>query len=195
MSRPQAQYHSAWPYWNAKPPAWPAADGKRVFAYLKSFPTLANVLGILAETRMPTIVIADGIDRPMQRQFARPWLVFENEPVDLVQAMQQCDVAVCNGNHGTTIALLQAGKPALYLPLHLEHTLTSYAVQRAGAGLMATVRRPEQIALRFASVLHDPSIGAAAQRARSWFGDYNQSRSLDEILSRFEGAIAARTSS
>jgi hypothetical protein len=190
--RLRAHYHSAWPYWNTKPPRWPETSGQRVFAYLKSFATLPSVLGLLAETRLPTIIVCDGIDHRMQRQFSRPWLLFENDPIDLGQAVRQCDIAVCNGNHGTTIALLKAGKPALFLPLHLEHTLTAFAVQRAGAGLMARVRRPEQIALRLGSLLHDRSFVDGAQRAQIWFSDSHSERSVDGIVGRIEQVIGSK---
>lgn len=175
-------YHSAWPRWGGKTPAWPPGAGKRIFGYLKSFPALPQLLALLAELQLPTIVVCDGIDQNLQKRFARPWLLFENEPLDMQQATQQCSVAICNGNHGTTLALLEAGKPALYLPLHLEQTLTAFAVQKLGAGLMASISRPEQIAVRLMRLLEDRRYAETAQQICMYLQQRDSSAGLEAIL-------------
>lgn len=183
---PTVTYHGAWPHWGGKTPRWPAVSGKRIFCYLKPFPALPQLLSLLAELHQPTIVVCDGIDRKLQQKFTRPWLQFENEPLDMRLATQQCAAAICNANHGTTLALLEAGKPALYLPLHLEQTLTALAVQKLGTGLIASIRRPEQISIRLLKILESQRYTAAATQLKSQWPSRSSEVELMAIVQKIE---------
>jgi UDP-N-acetylglucosamine:LPS N-acetylglucosamine transferase len=156
--RPASQYYGSFSQWGGKQPIWPDGAGKRIWGYLKPFGALTQLLALLAELRTPTIIVSDGIDPRLQHKYARPWLKFENEPLDIRLAIEGCDVAICNANHGTTYALLQAGTPALYLPLHLEQTLTAHAIMQRGLGLAASIRKPEQIAVRLQQLLYASQV-------------------------------------
>lgn len=189
--RAGGEYVGVWPQLGGKPPQWPGVPGQRVFAYLKPFPALPQLLEVLRELRAPVIVVGDGIDRAMQRKFATPALRFESEPLSMRDVLRDCEAAICNGNHGTTMALLGAGKPALYLPLHLEQTLNGLAVQRLGAGLMASIRRPAQISVRLLEVLRDPKYRQGAARIAPQIRDLHAQDHLERMVARIEGLAAA----
>jgi UDP:flavonoid glycosyltransferase YjiC (YdhE family) len=116
-------------------PQWPAAGrGPRVYAYLKPSPALPHVLAALRDRGCPTLVSPDGIPRAARAQFECDTLRFETRRLDLKQVGAACDLAVLNGNHGTTCAMLLAGKPVLQMPRTLEQAITARAVARLGAG-------------------------------------------------------------
>jgi hypothetical protein len=182
--RPKASYLGIRQQWNGQPPQWPEFPGPKIWGYLKPFPALPQLLGLLVELRRPTIIVSDGIDPGMQRRFARPWLRFENNPLDMRIVLQTCDVGICNANHGTSMALLGAGKPALYIPLHLEQVLTAHAINQLGLGKAASPRKPEQVALRLLELLNNPSILETTTQFAQHLNEINHSELLSLSLDR-----------
>lgn len=162
--RATAEYWGAWPNIDGKVPIWPAAKGKKVYAYLKSFPALPRLLTFLNRLESSTVVCVDGIDPKLQRRFQSTTLRFENEPLDLSQVGKHCDLAILNGTHGTTVSMLLAGKPTLHIPITLEQALVSNAVVRLGAGLSAPATSPEKIETQLVALGSTEECGRAAQR-------------------------------
>jgi UDP:flavonoid glycosyltransferase YjiC (YdhE family) len=115
-------------------PQWPDGAGPRVYAYLKPSPALPHVLAALRDRGCPTLVSPDGIPRAVREQFACATVRFETRRLDLARVGAACDLAVLNGNHGTTCAMLLAGRPILQLPRTLEQAITARAVAGMGAG-------------------------------------------------------------
>jgi hypothetical protein len=184
--RPGVRYWGAWQSGFGKSFVWPAGNGKRIYAYLKPFPELPTLLGLLAGSGQPTIVYAAGIDEAMQRRFTTATLRFENEPLDMRQVGEQCDWAILNGNHGTLVALLMAGKPALHVPIHVEQALLVNAVLRMGAGLGASPADPRHIEAQFRQMLADTSCAAAAQAFAARHSGFDAARQIAEMVERLE---------
>lgn len=183
-------YWGSWPDAGGVAPEWPAGDGKRVFAYLKPFPALPQLLALLIELRQPALLYIDGIDPRMARRFQSPTLRFERRPVDLRQVAQQCDLAILNGTHGTTVSMLLAGRPLLEIPLYLEQGLNSRAVERLGAGLTAAPNRPEQIAVKLMRLLGSDEYATAARRFAAGHGDLVPDQQVERMLLRIEELLA-----
>lgn len=127
-------------------PRWPeGGEGPRVYAYLKPSPGLPHVLAALRDRGCPTLVSPDGISRAMREQFECATLRFETRRLDLAQVGAACDLAVLNGNHGTTCAMLLAGRPILQLPRTLERRSRrgpSRGWARAKSSAARRTRRP-----------------------------------------------------
>ena len=51
------------------------------------------------------------------------------------QVAHECDLAILNGTHATTVAMLLSGKPALHIPIFLEQAINARAAERLGAAL------------------------------------------------------------
>ncbi|HZN67480.1 MAG TPA: glycosyltransferase, partial [Tepidisphaeraceae bacterium] len=98
-------------------PEWPDGDGKRVFAYLKPFKALPDLLALLNESCCPTLAYVDGLTESMRQQFESPTLRLARGRQDLAAAARQCDLAVLNAGQGSTAAMLLAGVPLLLVPL------------------------------------------------------------------------------
>lgn len=184
--RSTEDYFGAWAHWGGHPPIWPKFPGQQIFAYLKPFPALLQLLALLGELRLPTIVVGDGVDERLQRKHARSWLAFSRARQDMRMAAAECDVAICNANHGTTYALLQAGKPGLYLPLHLEQTLTAQALMQRGLGVAASIRKPEQIAVRLTQLLHDGQLATNCQQLAAHLAAHDPELQQQRLIARIE---------
>jgi hypothetical protein len=130
--RTQARYWGHWPFAPGAAPIWPQVSGPRVFAYLKRFAGLESLINGLIQMGCPTIVF--GADSQLQERFIAPTIRHAGKPLDLRAIGQQCDIAILNAGHGTTVTMLLAGKPCLLFPLFTEQVLFAQKVQKLGAG-------------------------------------------------------------
>ena len=71
-------------------------------------------------TGYPTIVYGDEIDPRLRERLSGGTMRFEVEPLDMAEVGKTCDLAILNGNAGTTVALLLAGRPSLHVSIYLE---------------------------------------------------------------------------
>lgn len=116
-------------------PAWPPDAGTRVFAYLHAdYPHIDRALQALAGCGSPVLVhvLGGGVD--LQQRHRNASLQFAPKLLDFRRVVAECDLCVCHGNVGTTLGMLQGGRPLLVLPKHLEHFLLGESVARIGAG-------------------------------------------------------------
>ncbi|MGA2618302.1 MAG: hypothetical protein ABSF26_11875 [Thermoguttaceae bacterium] len=182
--RKGARYWGAWPNVGGKRPDWPGGQDQRVFAYLKPFRALPFLLEQLSQLRYPTIVYGDRIDRSLRQRFQSATMRMEDEPLDLAEVGRTCDLAILNGNHGTTVAMLLAGKPVLQVPITLEQDIFSAVVARLGAGLSAGPERPEEIGVNLVTMLGSDEFAAAAGSFAARHADFDPQRQIDAMLRR-----------
>ncbi len=180
------------PYWGAwnsgfgKAPLWPDGRGKRIYAYLKPFPSLPQLLDQFRRSGCPTIVYCDGIPPQLQIHCQSSNLRFENEPLDMSQVGRECDLAVLNANHGTAVAILLAGKPSLQIPIFLEQALLAKAIIRLGAGLGASPGDAQQITQRFEALLSDDRCSDQVRGFAAKYSNFDPDSQIDAILDRLE---------
>jgi hypothetical protein len=189
QGRTGAEYWGAWPSPGGKAPTWPKGTGKRVFGYLKPFPALPKLLARLNELGCPTLIHGDGIGQQIQRRFASPTLRFERDRLDLNCVGGQCDVAILNGGHGSTVAMLLSGTPTLQVPLFLEQAIIAQCVTRLGAGLTARTTKPEQVVNRLDALLHDDRHTAAAQQFADRYGGLLPHRKPERLTRRLAALL------
>ena len=103
---------------------------RRIFAYLENFPALTQLLDLLGKTGCPTIVHIDGVTA----QNLPSTLRFQAGRLDLPRAAAECDLAILNGTHGSTVLTLLAGKPVMQLPLVMEQELNMPGRRWFGSG-------------------------------------------------------------
>jgi UDP:flavonoid glycosyltransferase YjiC (YdhE family) len=146
---------------------------------------LGGLLAALNEIGCPTIVVADGIAPKIQKAHVSKSLNFENERLDLAAVGRECDLAILNGNHGTSVSFLLAGRPMLQIPLHLEQSLFSQRVAELGAALIARPDRPEQMALRLVKMLsRKDRFTAAAQRFAERYQSFEPHQAIARMVDR-----------
>jgi UDP-N-acetylglucosamine:LPS N-acetylglucosamine transferase len=189
--RTGAAYYGTWSSLGGQAPTWPQAAGKRVFAYLKPFRALPQLLGALGQQRSPTVVYLDRVDPKLQSRFESPTLRFEPARLDLSAVAASCDLAILNGGHGTTSTMLLAGKPVLEIPIYMEQAITGRAVERLGAGLSAQIDRPEEITGKLGNLLNSEQFQEAAQRFAARYVDFDPRESTERIVRRVEQLLGS----
>jgi hypothetical protein len=115
-NRKSARYWGPTFLGGGKSPEWPSGAGRRVYAYLKAFRGLPKLLDMLAKLGCPTIVYGDGVDGGLRTWRGSPTVRIKKEPLDMHEVARQCDLAILNGTHASTAAMLLAGKPTLHFP-------------------------------------------------------------------------------
>ena len=184
--RGEIRYWGMWPNVGGRAPCWPDWGGKRVFAYVKPFPALPQLLQRLCDLRLPTIVSLDGADENLRGRFAADSMRFENELLDLAEVARTCDLAILNGNHGTTVSMLLAGKPTLQVPITLEQGLFSRVVERFGAAVVAMPSRAQEVIGGLMRMLGSESYIEAARRFAAKYSGYDPQRQIAAVVERAE---------
>ena len=174
-----------------EPPQWPAAGKFKVFAYLYPFKTLGSLLDTLKKADISALIYAPEVQRALKEKHKHPKLLFANNPVRMSEATQQCDLAVTNGTHGTTVALLLAGKPLLACPQNLERLLVGQRVNQMGAGLVAPQLKPEGMHAKFNALIADPKYRQNAQAFARKYADFSLEKHLDLIMGHLDRALAS----
>ena len=191
-ARPGVRYWGAWSGGFGKPPIWPQAAGKKIYAYLKPFPQLAALLDAMRRSGNPAIIFGNEISEDMRRKFQGPTMRFESEPLDIERASRECDVAILNANHGTLVSILRAGKPSLQIPIYVEQSLLAMAIVRMGAGLAAPPDQAAEIEQQFQRLVADPNAMPGAQQFARRYAGFDQNQQIAEIVARLE-ALGATT--
>jgi hypothetical protein len=181
-----AEYWGIWSGGMGEPPRWPPGRGKRIFAYLKPFPALPQLLETLNGLPNPSLVYIPGVDPRLRDQFRNPILRFAAEPVEMGQVARECDVAILNGTHATTVAILLAGKPALHIPIVLEQAINAGAAQRLRAAICAPPSDIKHCVAGLRVLLTGDRLAAGARSFARRYSSFDAARQLARLLDRAE---------
>lgn len=157
-------------------PRWPAGRGKKVFVYLRGYATANAVLRRLRDLEASTVALVSGLSDQQRESLAHPMLQLESDRLDLGRVVSECDLAVLNGNFASSVALLLGGKPALQVPMFLEHILTARSVRNLGAGLDAPDWKPATVVERLDAIFRSDDYAHGAARFAQKYRQFNPSR-------------------
>lgn len=180
--RKNGNYYGAWINPVGEKPLWPEGKGKKIFAYLRVFPTLPSLLSTLVKLKAPAIIYIDKVGDKLKKQFSSPTLRFVDKPQDMSKISAQCDFAILNATLITTINLLLAGKPALHLPLYLEQWLTGYNAENIGAGINEPTLKPDEMAKKMDMLMESDSYTKAAQEFSNRYKHMNAQNESEKIM-------------
>ena len=186
--RPFQKYWGTWDSsWGMKPD-WPAGQGPKIFCYLKPFRALPELLIQLARRALPTIVFAPSLSQTARAEFSGPTLRFVEQPQDLKQVRETCDLAILNATHGVAVELLLGGVPLLNFPLMLEQLLLGRKFEDSQTGMLADRELPEQVEVTLDRFLHAKELRKGADEFAhrySFLDPKKQAELLGEHLHRF----------
>jgi UDP:flavonoid glycosyltransferase YjiC (YdhE family) len=184
--RKGGRYWGHWHVGSGVEPAWPAGDGPKVFAYLKSIPIVEEVLLSLRMLDVQTLVLSGGISEAVQQKYAAPNLRFAENPYDMAAVAARCDLAILNAGHGTTCSMLLAGKPCLLLPIFAEQQLTSQAVERMGAGRWLLLNARGKVGCTLREMLENESYRQGAQRFAARYAGFAPGEQVGAMVERMQ---------
>jgi UDP:flavonoid glycosyltransferase YjiC (YdhE family) len=141
---------------------WPSSPGKRVFAYLKSFPELLQLLALLRQREVSALIYAPGLPHALIKQYQCERLRFADRPVNVSYVLSTASLVITHG-HGLTLQALQAGVPVLCFPLLLEQHIIARRVDALGVGSFCSPWGSDRIARTLDALLGDEKITQQAQ--------------------------------
>ncbi len=165
-------------------PAWPRAAGPKALVYLRAGRYLERILAALAAAKASTIAYVGGLPkRPAGSE--RRGLVVSPMPYKASALMPQSDFVVCNGNAGTVMQAVLAGKPVLMLPTYVEQALNAARVAQSGAGVVPKGKLEARVLARSLDALQpNGAVYACASRLAARYAGR-----ADDAASRLEGLL------
>ena len=172
-------------------PFWPAGDGPRVFAYLKSdYKHLEPLLGALAKSRARYLIYAGGLPEQVRKRHESERIAFSAAPLRMSEVVKQCAAIICHAGGMTDIAL-DHGKPLLLLPMQMEQTMTSHRVELLGAGVLFPIEAvPGLLPKLVKRLVDDVSLAAAAAGYAAGVPNVDQSLAVQRVSDGCEALLA-----
>ncbi|RZA36462.1 MAG: hypothetical protein EOP92_05270 [Lysobacteraceae bacterium] len=175
-------------------PAWPAGEGRRVFAYLRrGVPESSDVLGALVRQGCRVLCympdVAAGAPAPVES----PQLAYAPGPVSLPEALAGCELVVSHAGEALSAQALLAGRPLLMLPQSAESFLMARRVARLGAGINAMAQpRPRDWEAMLGALLEGQAFHDAAAAFARRYADFDPQRQAEDLADRLEAMLSRR---
>jgi UDP:flavonoid glycosyltransferase YjiC (YdhE family) len=185
--RPDAAYWGAPRGPGGAAPRWPEGEGKRVFFYSQLFENIAAVLARLATLGHRLLIYVPRLPEETRAALQSERVHVADTLMDMDKLAQECDCAVMGSGHGTTTAMLLAGKPVVLLPQHLEMLLIAKGLEKSGAGLVASTDKLDDINEKSTRLLQQPVYG---ERARMIAAGYRSKVGPEQASLNFQALIA-----
>jgi hypothetical protein len=176
------EYCGTWSDLGGAAPCWPEGPGPRVFAYLKPFRALPRLLDHLLHGGHPTLVfLASDMD-------TSPWqsstMKIVKEPLDMAKVTAECQLAVLHAGHGSTVAMLLAGKPIVQIPFVVEQYHTAQNTKHLGAGIHVALDDPDGICRAVDRAVSDKGLKTAAETFAKRHSGHDSREALTRVVRR-----------
>lgn len=187
-------------YWGCLPdagvgaaPVWPALEGKRIFAYLRSATQHHEAaLAALHTLGQPTVVFFPEAPAQLLARYAAAHLCFSTKALDLAQTAREADAALTYASASTVSSFLLKGKPLLLLPGHIEQFLLARRVEQLGAGLLVHPEQaPTDLPLKLRRILFDAGLRSNAQAFAHKYAAFSQEVIIGNMTRRIEALAQA----
>ena len=187
--RPGIRYFGAWPRFCGETPDWPSAEGPRVFAYLKWSSHVVPLLDELKRLKLPAIVFGTWVTEAVAEQHGNGTLHLATRPLDLKRVAEECDLAILNGTHGATSAMLLGGTPTLQLPIFLEQHLLAHRLAGFGAAAVADCEDSSSIIAGLKQMLATNQFTVAAKRFSAIYSRVDPDRQFELMMERITSLL------
>ena len=172
-----------------KDPVWPTTTGKKIFAYLRNFPALPQLLQAVKDSSQPTIVFGERLDPAVVNEFSSGNIRFEHDRLNIAKVADQCDLAITHAGLTTTAMILKAAKPVLVVPLTEEQGMVARRIHSSGAGLGVLPDQPAEFGPRLKLILDDARYRAGAQKLAEKLGNIDLEQKQAEIVKRLTAML------
>ncbi|MCA9790907.1 MAG: hypothetical protein KC910_03900 [Candidatus Eremiobacteraeota bacterium] len=154
-SRPEGHLGLVPPRRQPLTPVWPSGRRPRLFVYMDAHnQRLKGLLKALSQLGLNSLVCVPG--------WSRSGVV--SQPVDLARAARECDLAITHAGHGSTTALLLAGKPVFLCPRSLEQAMLGHRLNAQGLAHSLNFLEPEpDLPGRLEAWLGDEALGRSVR--------------------------------
>lgn len=188
-ARAHIKYWGSWETSLGVKPEWPAAEGPKIFAYLKPFREIGGVLEAINRIGAPTLIYGN-IDPATKQRYTSPTLRFSPQPLDMQRIGAECDLAILHTTHATLADILLAGKPVLLLPLTLEQYVLTERVEKMGVGGRLTPGSPDAYVKTLRTSIESRRYRQAAQQFAARYADVDRTQQTTALVTFVEALLA-----
>lgn len=190
-ARPGGRYAGVWPTDGGDDPEWATGRRPRVFAYLKPTPGIGEVLAAVGSGGGEIAAYVPGLSAEDAATARAAGVRLPDRPADMRAVAERCDLAVLNGTHGTTAAVVLAGKPIVQVPIYLEQVLVALRTVALGPGRIASRADSRAVADAIREVWVHPSYRAAAERFARRYQRFDPRAAVRSLADRLD-ALGSR---
>jgi hypothetical protein len=167
---------------------------KRILVYLEPrHRDFMALLEIISAQGHHALICAPGIADNLRQKLGSDKVRIFDQPIKFAGLLEDCDLVICHGGHGTTAGMLQAGIPLLMLPNHLEQFLLASRVRTLGAGeLIDAESPPPDLSALLLKLLNTVDYRNNAQKFAAKYRQYTRPQQLAQITARIEKMAAAK---
>jgi hypothetical protein len=163
---------------------WPEGSGPRVFFYMSAAGSrLKDLMKHIRRLGHPAVGYIRDMPESDCRMMESPTLRISAEPIDILRAASECDLAVTHGGYSTTARMLLLGARLLICPEQLEQTLLAHRLHEQGlCEFISLFGKSEKIGKKFdiAATSEELRKNAAAFAAK--YAGYDSSLTVKEIV-------------
>jgi UDP:flavonoid glycosyltransferase YjiC (YdhE family) len=185
-ARPGCRYAGVWANDRGNDLGWLTDRRPRVFAYLKPTAGIGEVLAAVGRVGGEVVAHVPGLAAADATTARAAGVRLLDQPADIRIAGGECDLAVLNGTHGTTVGVLLAGKPVVQVPIYLEQVLVALRTVALGAGRIASRADPQAVAEAVREVYANPLYRAAARRFARRYERFDPRAAVRSLADRLE---------
>lgn len=166
-------------------PDWPAGD-HHLFAYLKPFRGIEHFLDAVKGLGLSLLMVPDGIDPALLERYACANLRVVNRRQNMQTVIEQADLLVFNGNHGTAAAGLLGGVPMLAFPKHQEQESCARRMAAAGLGSVLMGDHRKKVRPLLEAMLQSATQKASSRERAARYHDFDYRNSIARMVTALE---------
>ncbi|MEW4451253.1 nucleotide disphospho-sugar-binding domain-containing protein [Bremerella sp. JC817] len=168
---------------------WPDGEGLKVYAYLKPFRAIKDLLRWLGGQGCPMLVVGDGLNVAELAKSLPPNVRLADRHIDLATVVKSCDLAIMNGNHGTCCEFLLAGRPVFHIPLTFEQAVFSRRTHELGVSLDAVPNQTQQIIQQLSAIMKSGSFRDRAEIFAAQYVDFDSDKAIERCTGILEQSL------
>ena len=169
-------------------PQW-VGSGKRVFAYLKPRADIEAFFKAVQKLGLSMVMVADRIDPALTDRYNAGNIRIVKQRFNMKAVVEQADLLVFNGNHGTACAGLTGGVPMLAFPLHQEQESCTRRVIDSGLGSGLFQPQGKAMESTLAALLEDGQVSARSREVAASYASYRYEDSVAHMVSQLESLL------
>ncbi|MZR63223.1 glycosyltransferase [Alcanivorax sp. DP30] len=163
-------------------PLWPEAGRHQLFAYLKPFAALEGFLTAVNAMGLSLLMVPDRIDPAILRRHQSSNIRIVTERQSMQAVIEQSDLIISNGNHGTAAAALLGGVPMLSFPLHQEQETCARRVAGSSLGATLPVKDGKVIPSLLETMLGNNAMQAACSKTAARYQGFDYQDSITRMV-------------
>jgi MGT family glycosyltransferase len=99
--------------------------------------------------------------------------------------LEHCQAVICHGGNGTIYQALQAGRPVVAIPTHVDQKANAHLLSKQGAGVIVNRRRLDRVIPAVQRITREPAFQGNAERLKEILMAINGPEVAAQLIDNF----------